>query len=81
MNINLHTWFAQRRVEFLPKHFVATKTPLDDAKHIWILEKCVGRYYVGKNKEDDDDWLSLFNEERAYFEDPQEAVLYELTWS
>lgn len=80
MNINLMTWFTERRLDYLPKHFVRTNASLDDKRHLWILEKCTGRYYVGE-PHDDENWVSLFLDETVYFEDPQEAVLYELTWS
>ena len=82
MKINLQTWFTERRLDILPEHFVVTTTPLDEKKHLWILENCTGRYYIGsKSNESNADWLSLFAEEFVFFEDPQEAVLYELTWS
>jgi len=77
--LNLMTWFADRKLDYLPKHFIPTNTPIDDAKHLWVLEKCKGRYYIG-NKESTE--LSfLLHEDNIFFEDPQEAVLYELTWS
>lgn len=80
MTINLYTWFSERKLDFLPVHFIATNTFVDDDRHIWVLEKCTGRYYIGSRK-DTDDWLSLLTESVIYFEDPQEAVLYQLTWS
>lgn len=81
MNINLMTWFSERQIDYLPKHFVATKTNWDEKKELWILEKCTGRYYVG-NAESSEFLTSLFYDDKTvYFEDPQEAVLYELTWS
>lgn len=80
MNINLHTWFTERQMEYLPKHFVSTNTYVNEERHLWLLEKCTGRYYIG-SKNNEDEFLSLFAEEVVYFEDPHEAVLYELTWS
>lgn len=80
MNINLHTWFGERKMNFLPPHFVSTNTSVDDERHLWVLEKLVGRYYIGYKK-GDEDWLSLFNDPVIYFEDPQEALFFELTWS
>lgn len=79
MNINLHTWFANRECDYLPKHFIATKSPVTDERHLWILEKCQGRFYVGQKE--DDDILGFLKDYIVYFEDPQEAILYELTWS
>lgn len=80
MNINLYTWFAERKLDFLPKHFICTNTYVDDERHLWVLEKCIGRYYIGQ-KYDEGDFVALFGEQIIYFEDPQEAVLYQLTWS
>lgn len=80
MNINLHTWFAERKLDFLPDHFVSTNTTVDDERHLWVLEKLVGRYYIGI-KSDSEDWVALFSDPVIYFEDPQEAVMYQLTWS
>jgi hypothetical protein len=74
-NINLMTWYANRELDFCPKHFIKATTPLTDDSKLWIYEKCVGRFYT-----DAEDSLFLFGE-TVYFEDPQEAVLYELTWS
>jgi len=75
-NINLHTWFIKRELDFCPLHFVPTKTAVTEESLIWILEKLQGRFYVGKVD------FSLFGEDGyPFFEDPKEAVLYELKWS
>jgi hypothetical protein len=78
-DINLLTWFSRRKVDYLPKHFVPTNTPIDGNKHLWVLEKCRGRYFIGSK--DSNELSFLFHEDNIFFEDPQEAVLYELTWS
>lgn len=77
--LNLMTWFSDRKLDYLPKHFVATQTPVDDDKLLWVLEYCRGRYFIGSKGAKEFDLL--FMPETIYFEDPQEAVLYELTWS
>lgn len=79
MNINLQSWFAERHCAYLPKHFVCASTPISDEKHLWILEKCIGRYYIGQI--DGTKLASLLQDPLVYFEDPQEAIFYELTWS
>lgn len=76
MDINLYTWFTERELDFCPKHFIATNTPVDTEKKLWILEKLNGRFYLGIKSKD-----FLMSEQYPYFEDPQEAVYYELTWS
>jgi hypothetical protein len=75
-NINLHTWFVKRELDFCPLHFVPAKTPISDESLYWILEKLQGRFYLGKV-----DFRFLSEGRHPFFEDPQEAVLYELTWS
>jgi len=85
MNINIETWHAKRKLDFCPKHFVKCRTKLTENSELWILEKCKGRYYIQSNSLDFHNLVSLLDpdSERSipYFEDPQEAVLYELTWS
>jgi hypothetical protein len=73
--INLYTWHQQRQLDYCPVHFVATSTPLTNESKLWILERLQGRFFLPKV-------LSLQNTEASpYFEDSEEAVLYELTWS
>ena len=74
-DINLLTWFGQRELDHCPKHFIKTNTPLTDESHLWILQKLHGRYHIVNNN------LDLFSDPYPCFEDPQEAILYELTWS
>lgn len=82
MNINLITWFSERQVDFCPKHFVQVNTPIDNEKHLWILENLKGRYHIAhKNTNERNDLLFLFEDMYPCFEDPQEAVMYELKFS
>lgn len=76
--INLFTWFQRRELDFCPKHFVTTKTPITPESKIWIEEKLTGRYsYILFEHQ-----LGLdFDQAYPAFEDSKEAVLYELTWS
>lgn len=80
MNINLHTWFSNRQCDYLPKHFTPTNTYVTDENHLWILEKFQGRYYIGEKQGETASYL-LENYNVVYFEDPQEAVFFELKWS
>ena len=72
-NINLHTWFMNRELDFSPSHFVVSKTPMTDEAKIWIQEKLAGRYSMAPIK-------NAFLEYAPSFEDPKEAMMYELTW-
>ena len=77
--INLMTWYANRELDFCPKHFTKCTTPISEKSKMWILEKLSGRFYLESIMFGE----SLFSlgEQVPYFEDPHEAVLYELTWS
>lgn len=79
MDINLFTWYTERELVYCPPHFIRTNTPASDEAKLWILEKCVGRFsYLRDNN--NELWLKLDFTLPA-FEDPKEAILYELTWS
>ena len=75
MNINLYTWYANRQMEFLPAHFVRCNSTVTTESKLWVLENLKGRFYIDESN-------FLFDFDNAiYFEDPQEAVHYELLWS
>lgn len=78
LSINIDTWNKAREIQYCPKHFTPTTTPLTNEAKLWVLERLHGRYYIALNNLRN----SIFdNKITIYFEDPQEAVLYELTWS
>lgn len=70
-DINLIQWFTERELDFIPDHFVKTSTPINNESMSWILEKLRGRFAVSTQS---------FMEICPAFEDPKEAVFYELTW-
>ena len=75
-NINLETWFTERELPVNPKHFTKTSTPLTPEAKAWILERLHGRFSkYTKNVSG-----MAFSEGCPTFEDPKEAVFYELTW-
>ena len=76
MKINLHTWFSDRELNYCPKHFIKCTTPLTDEGKLWVYENLIGRFYVNNGIGDDWGFDSTIS-----FEDPQEAMIYELTWS
>jgi hypothetical protein len=78
LSINIDTWNKTRELNYCPKHFVAATTSLTEESKLWVLERLHGRYYISLQHMR----RSIFdNTVTIYFEDPQEAVLYELTWS
>jgi hypothetical protein len=50
-------------------------------RYLWVQEKLYGRYYVAKNLTKSLEAVLSDNNDFLFFEDPQEAVFYELVWS
>lgn len=74
--IDVMSWFVDRFMSYTPKHFVIAKTPINNQSLLWIHTKLQGRFsYTPSESENfDSDIIPAF-------EDPQEAIFYELTWS
>ena len=82
--INPLQYFLKRELSFVPKHFVAAKTVLTNDSYHWILSNLSGRFAIETKASDSSDELVLSfmtTNTVPAFEDPQEAVLYELRWS
>lgn len=75
------TWFSERKMSFTPTHFVISNTPLTPESNQWILNNLTGRYSVVHMSSDSDGFLLTASFGNPAFEDPREAVIYELTWS
>lgn len=81
-DINLDTWFSTRHVHHhCPPHFTKTNTLLTPDNLDWINEKTHGRYTILKNENLSGDNMYMEIRDVVAFEDSQEAVLFELTWS
>jgi hypothetical protein len=61
-----------RELDFAPNHFVISNTKLTTDSKIWILEKLTGRFAIVGDV--------VFSSLVPAFEDPKEALFYELTW-
>jgi len=81
--INLYTWFGERELDHCPKHFVAGTTPVTDESREWILERLTGRFYIQEHSGTYPTSLAMSSVRLNVpcFENPEEATLYELTWS
>lgn len=79
IELNLVTWYTERELFYCPVHFVKAHTKLTDESLAWIYEKLYGRFHIGKSI--DSVGGSYSGSECPYFEDPQEAIFYELVWS
>ena len=74
------TWFRERELSFTPKHFIVTKHEFTAESKQWVLDKLSGRFSVVQVNEDNS-IFSMLSEGYLAFEDPQEAIFYELKWS
>lgn len=77
LELNLVTWYTERELFYCPVHFVKAHTYLTDESFAWIWEKLHGRFHIGRGANSRDGYAV----EYPYFEDPQEAIFYELVWS
>lgn len=71
-DINLYTWFMERKVTPCPNHFTKTSTSMTDESKLWIYERLAGRFSF--------DTSTFFADSKPSFEDPKEAMMYELAW-
>lgn len=75
---DLINWYSTRKLEFLPGHFVRASTPITQDSLFWIQSTLKGRYTL----------ITTFSLQVMAdsvivpaFENPEEATIYELTWS
>lgn len=77
-------WFTEREVlTHTPKHFVRTRTPITDESKSWILNNLKGRFSITYLDDANDSVSGLFIASLygyPAFEDPKEAIFFELTW-
>jgi hypothetical protein len=78
-DINLHTWFSERELKYIPSHFVMVNSAVTSESRQWVLEKLQGRFATASTTFDV--YSHSLPKVRIAFEDPKEAVFYELTWS
>lgn len=65
-DININQWYMDRELKYVPKHFVLTTATHTNDSRNWILEKLTGRFCTS--------WKYVA------FEDPKEALFYQLVW-
>lgn len=76
------TWFSERELTYTPKHFIITSHHCTEESKQWVLDKLSGRFSItyptlGNNN----NLIELLTPSCIAFEDPQEAIFYELKWS
>jgi hypothetical protein len=74
------TWFSERELYYTPKHFTVTSHPCTPESKQWVLDKLSGRFSVTYPKVSSN-ILEILTPSCIAFEDPQEALFYELRWS
>jgi len=79
-DINLVEWHSERETTFLPNHFIRSKAPVTPESLDWIKNNLVGRYAI-INETDFIKKIDRHSSRIAAFEDPREAVFFELTWA
>lgn len=80
------TWFSNRELDYTPKHFVVSNTPFTEESKLWVMNTLKGRFstvHWVADRTDPIDFLISFDSlyGRPAFEDPKEAIFYELTWT
>lgn len=80
-SLDPNSWFNERELDFTPCHFVVSNTKITRESKLWILENLRGRFSITTRPERIN--LSVLSQDIPCpaFEDPKEAVIYELTWS
>jgi len=76
--VNPLVWFAERQLPYPPAHFVTVATPITTESKQWVLDNLVGRFSITTNSTDMFSFETIGN---ISFEDPKEAMIFELKWS
>lgn len=83
--INPTTWYSERELSFTPTHFVVATTPITVESKLWILDSLQGRFSVMSRVDTNTPFQSMLIMHSLdgvpAFEDPKEAMMYELKWS
>lgn len=81
MIINPVKWFGKREIDHIPPHFIKCSTPITSSEmQVWVLTKLSGRHTTSIGSTEMGAFVST-NDAFIYFEDPSEAMLYELRWA
>jgi hypothetical protein len=84
--INPLVWFGDRELIYTPIHFIVSNYPFTAESLEWVLNKLTGRFSIVHYTESPDNigYISMTRHTllgRPAFEDPTEAILYELRWA
>lgn len=76
--IDPYIWFGKRELDFCPKHFTVSPTALTTESKQWVLDNLKGRFCIVQTSQL---FLLDYYLGNIAFEDPKDAVFYELKWS
>ena len=76
--IDPYIWFGGRELDFCPKHFILSSTPLTINSKQWVLDNLKGRFCIVKTN---DFFLIDYYLGNIAFEDPKDDTFYDLKWS
>jgi|APCry1669190327_1035288.scaffolds.fasta_scaffold04067_2 hypothetical protein len=80
--LNPQVWFGNRELDFKPPHFIKTSTPVDKENYAWVVSKLSGRFCTADGTLLNDSNFAIFvTISYFYFEDPKDAMLFELRWA
>ena len=79
-SVNPLQWYSKRELEFTPSHFVIASKPLSAESKKWILHTLHGRFSTVTDYDDINGFAVMNVLGKPAFEDPKEALIYELTW-
>ena len=80
--IDPQSWFGTREVKGgIPKHFVRATTSMSDESYLWVVKKLLGRFSISSIEVGSSNFSNFGLYTYIYFEDPKEAMIYELRWS
>lgn len=78
-DFNIQLWHNKRELEFAPPHFIKCHTKVTDEAMLWVISSLEGRYSLVNTTDFTD--FDLTMDTTIYFENPSEAMVYELRWS
>jgi hypothetical protein len=81
IELDYNTWFTQRLLNAKPVHFVKANAPVTHKSMVWIYENLNGRFYVENPTRVEYDSSLPLHTPTVSFEDPGEAMFYDLRWS
>ncbi|MFY8212810.1 MAG: hypothetical protein ACOVLB_09110 [Candidatus Nanopelagicus sp.] len=82
MKIDPLLWYGTRELSVVPPHFIKCPTTVNPDSKYWIQNNASGRYVFAKLPTNhQSQYIIEAADFSVYFENNQDAVMYELFWS